>query len=191
MTKLNQIRAVISDMDGVLWRGETPLPGVAEFFGGLRQRQIPFVLATNNATATFSDVVGRLGALGMDLRQIAGERESRLLDARGDDVATQAGPPGQEPQAQGGRAFTEKVADAADGGLAVLGHVLGQLVAYQRYREARIGPAPGAVKAVSRRRSLLTAEIQRLILGRRAVGLMVSTSVRAGASVPGPLIETG
>jgi len=69
MTKLNQIRAVISDMDGVLWRGETPLPGVAEFFGGLRQRQIPFVLATNNATATFSEVHRRLSALRLDLRQ--------------------------------------------------------------------------------------------------------------------------
>jgi 4-nitrophenyl phosphatase len=69
MSNLNQIRAVISDMDGVLWRGGTLLPGVAEFFGGLRQRHIPFVLATNNATATFADVDRRLSGLGLGLRQ--------------------------------------------------------------------------------------------------------------------------
>ncbi len=69
MIDLHAIRAVISDIDGVLWRGETPLPGVAEFFGALRQRQIPFVLATNNATATFPQIARRLKALGLDLRK--------------------------------------------------------------------------------------------------------------------------
>ena len=69
MTDLHAIRAVISDMDGVLWRGETLLPGVAEFFGGLRRRQIPFVLATNNATATFPEIARRLKSVGLDLRK--------------------------------------------------------------------------------------------------------------------------
>lgn len=69
MIDLHEIRAVISDMDGVLWRGETPLPGVAEFFGGLRQRGIPFVLATNNATATFPQIARRLKAVGLALRK--------------------------------------------------------------------------------------------------------------------------
>jgi 4-nitrophenyl phosphatase len=69
MIDLHEIRAVISDMDGVLWRGETPLPGVAEFFGGLRQRGIPFVLATNNATATFPQIARRLKVVGLALRK--------------------------------------------------------------------------------------------------------------------------
>ena len=66
MTDLHDIRAVISDMDGVLWRGETPLPGVAELFGGLRRRGIPFVLATNNATTSFGQVAKRLRAVGFE-----------------------------------------------------------------------------------------------------------------------------
>ena len=41
MDDLHNVRAVISDMDGVLWRGDTPLPGVAEFFGGLRRKGDP------------------------------------------------------------------------------------------------------------------------------------------------------
>jgi 4-nitrophenyl phosphatase len=69
MTDLHDIRAVISDMDGVLWRGETPLPGVAELFGGLRRRGIPFVLATNNATTSFGHVAKKLRAIGLELNE--------------------------------------------------------------------------------------------------------------------------
>jgi HAD superfamily hydrolase (TIGR01457 family) len=64
MIDLRDVRAVISDIDGVLWRGETPLPGVAEFFGDLRRRSIPFVLATNNATTTCEQIAGRLKGIG-------------------------------------------------------------------------------------------------------------------------------
>ena len=46
------IRNLILDMDGVLWRGETPMPGLPEFFATLRRLDIGFVLATNNATKT-------------------------------------------------------------------------------------------------------------------------------------------
>ena len=31
------VRGLLIDMDGVLWRGETALPGVPEFFAYLRQ----------------------------------------------------------------------------------------------------------------------------------------------------------
>lgn len=67
MKDLTNVRAVISDMDGVLWRGETPLPGVTEFFAGLRRRGLPFVLATNNATATFTQISRRLSAMGVSV----------------------------------------------------------------------------------------------------------------------------
>jgi 4-nitrophenyl phosphatase len=60
MRALSDVRGVISDMDGVLWRGTTPLPGVRAALGLLRERGVPFVLATNNATATFDDIRQRL-----------------------------------------------------------------------------------------------------------------------------------
>jgi 4-nitrophenyl phosphatase len=50
--KLTDMRAVISDMDGVLWHGPLPLPGLADFFDFLDSRAIPLVLASNNSTAT-------------------------------------------------------------------------------------------------------------------------------------------
>src|SRR5947199_2890779 len=37
---LNSIAAVVLDMDGVIWRGAEPLPGVPDFFLFLRDRGI-------------------------------------------------------------------------------------------------------------------------------------------------------
>ena len=55
-----RLEAVVVDMDGVLWRGNTPLPGLGVFFGFLRERGIPFVLATNNASKAPEVYVARL-----------------------------------------------------------------------------------------------------------------------------------
>ena len=62
---LAEIKAVVSDMDGVLWRGTTPLPGVAEFFAFLREQQIPFALATNNSGRHPEDYIEKLAAMGV------------------------------------------------------------------------------------------------------------------------------
>ncbi len=54
------IHHLILDMDGVLWHGETPVPGLADFFATLRGLNIDFVLATNNATRTTEQYVEKL-----------------------------------------------------------------------------------------------------------------------------------
>lgn len=59
------VEALIIDMDGVLWHGSRPLPGVQEFFQVLRKRGMPFVLATNNASATPRQYVAKLAGLGV------------------------------------------------------------------------------------------------------------------------------
>lgn len=61
----NQIKALISDMDGVLWRGSQPLPGMAEFFALLFARELGFVLATNNSSRTQGDYVEKLASMGV------------------------------------------------------------------------------------------------------------------------------
>ncbi len=48
----------------MLYRGETPLPGLVAFFAFLRQNRLPFTLVTNNATKTqqaFADKLARFG----------------------------------------------------------------------------------------------------------------------------------
>ena len=61
------IRNLILDMDGVLWRGETPMPGLADFFATLRRLGIGFVLATNNATKTAVMYTAKLARFGADV----------------------------------------------------------------------------------------------------------------------------
>ncbi len=65
MPSLSTIKNLIIDMDGVLWHGEAPLPGLIDFFEFLRSRQIRFVLATNNASQTPEQYVAKLARLGV------------------------------------------------------------------------------------------------------------------------------
>ncbi|RMG96346.1 MAG: HAD-IIA family hydrolase [Chloroflexi bacterium] len=54
-------------MDGVLWRGDTPMPGLAAFFDTLRELGIGFVLATNNATKTAVQYSAKLAGFGVEI----------------------------------------------------------------------------------------------------------------------------
>jgi 4-nitrophenyl phosphatase len=61
----SDIDGVILDMDGVLWRGDIPLPGLAEFFEFMRSRGLPFMLATNNSRRSPQEYVGKLQKWGV------------------------------------------------------------------------------------------------------------------------------
>jgi 4-nitrophenyl phosphatase len=63
--QLNDIRALVIDMDGVLWLESTPLPGLIEFIDFLHHRAIPYVLATNNASKTPGQYVQKLAGFGV------------------------------------------------------------------------------------------------------------------------------
>lgn len=56
---------LILDMDGVLWRGETPLPGLVELFATLDARGLGYVLATNNATRVAEQYTDKLARFGV------------------------------------------------------------------------------------------------------------------------------
>jgi 4-nitrophenyl phosphatase len=61
------INALILDMDGVLWRGDTPMPGFQEFFGFLDEAQLGYVLATNNATKTAEMYEEKINGFGVQI----------------------------------------------------------------------------------------------------------------------------
>ncbi len=65
MEAFTNIRALIIDMDGVLWHGSEPMPGLVEFFQTLREQKLPFILATNNARSTASQYVTKLAHMGV------------------------------------------------------------------------------------------------------------------------------
>ena len=62
-----KFRALVVDMDGVLWRGDTALPGLSEFFDALADLQLPFVLATNNAMKVAAQYTEKLAGFGVEV----------------------------------------------------------------------------------------------------------------------------
>jgi len=63
--KLSDLRALLIDMDGVLWVGDRPLPGVSEFFRLLETNRIQYILVSNNATRRAGYTVERLARMGI------------------------------------------------------------------------------------------------------------------------------
>ena len=64
---LAKIAALLIDMDGVLWVGQKPLPGVNEFFAFMNARQIRYVLVSNNATRRAIYTVERMRDMGIPI----------------------------------------------------------------------------------------------------------------------------
>lgn len=61
------IRAVISDLDGVVWRGETPIPESVEALRGWAARGVPLAFVTNNSARSAAEFAATLQGLGIDV----------------------------------------------------------------------------------------------------------------------------
>lgn len=58
-------KGLIIDMDGVLWHGNKPMNGLQAFFDVLRKQNMPFILATNNASLTQHQYIDKLEKMGV------------------------------------------------------------------------------------------------------------------------------
>ena len=67
MASLSNTRGLLIDLDGVLYVGETPVPGAREVLTQLREAGIPRRFLTNTTTRTAAAVVQKLNRLGFDL----------------------------------------------------------------------------------------------------------------------------
>ncbi|HJZ38698.1 MAG TPA: HAD-IIA family hydrolase, partial [Solirubrobacterales bacterium] len=61
------IESWLMDMDGVLVHEAEALPGAVEFLAALRERELPFLLLTNNSIYTRRDLAARLRTSGLDV----------------------------------------------------------------------------------------------------------------------------
>jgi 4-nitrophenyl phosphatase len=59
------VRLVIFDLDGVVYRGNEPIPGARELVGWLHAKRVAVRFATNNSMVTRAGYVERLGAMGI------------------------------------------------------------------------------------------------------------------------------
>lgn len=63
----SHIEALIIDMDGVVWKADSPIGDLAAIFNRIRERGLKFVFATNNSTKTSEQYVERLAKFGVDV----------------------------------------------------------------------------------------------------------------------------
>jgi 4-nitrophenyl phosphatase len=61
------VKALILDMDGVVWRGDAPIGDLAATFQRICERGLKFVFATNNSTKTSEQYVAKLKNFGVDV----------------------------------------------------------------------------------------------------------------------------
>ncbi len=64
---MREIRSWLMDMDGVLVREEEAIPGADRFLARLREREIPFLVLTNNSIYSARDLVARLASSGLEV----------------------------------------------------------------------------------------------------------------------------
>ena len=66
-----EIHSWLMDMDGVLVHEETAIPGADRFLTRLRERELPFLVLTNNSIYTRRDLSARLRASGLEVPEDA------------------------------------------------------------------------------------------------------------------------
>jgi len=66
-----EIRSWLMDMDGVLVREEHAISGAEAFLAGLTERDVPFLVLTNNSIYTQRDLAARLRSSGLDVPEEA------------------------------------------------------------------------------------------------------------------------
>lgn len=60
-----KISAIIFDMDGVIWKGQTPIGNPAKIFESLKNAGIKVAFATNNATKSINAFIEKLASMGI------------------------------------------------------------------------------------------------------------------------------
>ncbi len=61
------IKALILDMDGVLWKADAPIGDLPTIFSRIRERGLKYVFATNNGTKTPLEYQQKLAELGVEI----------------------------------------------------------------------------------------------------------------------------
>jgi 4-nitrophenyl phosphatase len=61
------IRGLILDMDGVLYQGNEPIGDLPRLFGGIKERGLRVIMATNNAIRNTDEHLEKMKSFGVDL----------------------------------------------------------------------------------------------------------------------------
>lgn len=59
------MRALLLDLDGVIYQGDSAVPGADETLDWVRERAIPHLYLTNTTSRPRSAIAGKLGPMGI------------------------------------------------------------------------------------------------------------------------------
>lgn len=65
--ELSKAAGFVLDMDGVLYRGDEPLPGLVDFIQTAEARGVPYIFVTNNSMRTPDEYVVKLAGMGVSV----------------------------------------------------------------------------------------------------------------------------
>lgn len=66
MTELTGIKGVLIDLGGVVYSGDTPIPGAAEALARLNEAGLPYRFLTNTTSQPISGILAKLNKLGIE-----------------------------------------------------------------------------------------------------------------------------
>lgn len=143
--KFEDIRGVICDMDGVLWRGSEPLPGMADFFQLMQDAAMPYMLASNNSSRSPAQYVQKINGMGVDSVREENIVNSGLATA---NFLTREYPIGADVHVVGGDGLRQVITDAGfplvDDGAEVVVVGLEFNITYEHLRRAALQIRAGA-----------------------------------------------
>jgi 4-nitrophenyl phosphatase len=187
---LRSLAGFIFDLDGVIYRGQTMIPGAARFLARLRGHRVETLFLTNNATTPPAGVAARLSAMGIPARPA-----DVLTSAQATAAALAGEHPGQRVFVIGEVGLFDALKEAGlrvtedwrSADTVVVG--LDREVTYARLRDAALAIRGGAdFVATNKDRTLPTEEGQ--IPGAGAlVGLVELATDRAARSIGKPSPE--
>ena len=201
MTVLSNTRALIIDMDGVLWHGDTPMTGLVAFFDALRQQAMPFILATNNASLTQEAYVDKLAAMGVAVEQeevlTSSMATAHYLSQRYEPAQTRVFVIGEsglrEPLAAAGFILTDlyevATTDKPDAGAALVVCGLDRKLTWDKLATATLHLRAGATLIASNGDTTLPTELGQVcgngpILAALELAADVTTAIKVGKPQP-------
>ncbi len=86
------IAGVISDLDGVVYRGDAAIPGAVETFRHWHAHGVPYAFVTNNSTKSAADFAAKIAGLGI---AVEASHVVPVVTATADLVVRRLGPGGR------------------------------------------------------------------------------------------------
>lgn len=92
---MSEARAVVVDLDGVIWRGDAPIEGSADAIARLRDVKARVAFFTNNSFVTTEELLGKLARQAIDASEsevLSSAKAAATLIAPGERVLVVGGP---------------------------------------------------------------------------------------------------